>query len=220
VAETGVLVRLVIIGAGGHAREVLDVVDARNAVAPAYAFEGFVARDHGDTAALARRGARLLGDESVLAELGRSGELVFNAAIGDPAARARVVEAVPDSILAATLVHPAAVVDSAVLSADGLGGGSMVPAGALVEPGGRLGRHVHLNVNAVVGEGAILGDFATLSPGSVVGRGATVGERALIGAGAVVADGVRIGDDAVVGAGAAVEDDVSPGATVVGRPAH
>src|SRR5690606_30702392 len=62
-----------------------------------------------------------------------------------------------------TLVHPAAVLDAAV--AEGAGEGLVVAAGASVAAGVRLGRHVHLNVNATVAGGAQLDDFVTLGPG-------------------------------------------------------
>jgi sugar O-acyltransferase (sialic acid O-acetyltransferase NeuD family) len=207
-------VRFVVVGAGGHGREVLDVVEALNDAGAELEVLGFVARDAGLPDALERRAVAIVGDESTLAGL----DCGYNLAIGDPAARHALADRL-DPVLhdrAVTLVHPCAdVAPSAVLAA-----GAMVPAGAAVGDGAVLGRHVHLNVNAVVGPRSTLGDFATLSPGSVVGVDAVLGRDVLIGAGATVADGVEIGDGAVVGAGAQVIDDVPAGATVVGRPAR
>lgn len=203
--------RLVIVGAGGHGREVLDVVEALNERGAGIEVVGFLAQSCGEPEALARRRVAIVGDETVLATL----QCGFTLAIGDPSARHAVADRLGAAGEAVTLVHPETRVDA---SAE-LGPGSMVPAGAIVESGAVLGPHTHLNVNASVGSGARLESFATLSPGSVIGEAVVLGEDVLVGAGAHVAPGVRVGDGAVVGAGAEITQDVAPGATVTGRPA-
>jgi sugar O-acyltransferase (sialic acid O-acetyltransferase NeuD family) len=202
-------VRLVIIGAGGHGREVLDVVEALGAAGEDIDFLGFLAEGCSHPDSLERRGVAIIGDVSAVASLHCS----FNAAIGDPRVRRDVVGRVAGAGDPVTLVHPLARVAHDVR----LGPGSMVPAGAAVGTGAALADHVHLNVNASVGSGADLGPFATLSPGSVVGDGTILEEAVLVGAGATVAAGVRVGAGAVVGAGARVTQDVEPGETVISR---
>ena len=97
--------RLVIIGAGGFGREVLDIVDAINAQRPSYEFLGFL--DDGDvrTDLLARLEAAHLGSSASLAGL----EASYVIGIGNGAVR-RALAATAPAGRAVNLVHPAATI--------------------------------------------------------------------------------------------------------------
>ena len=210
---------LVLVGAGGHGRETLDVVEALVAGDPVGAprFEGFVA-DGADEGLLATRGATLLGPsgelDAVLERLGAG----FHLAIGNGSVRARLDASVAPGRQdrAITLVHPAA----SIGGGNDIGLGVLLAAGARVTTNVRLGRHTHLNVNAVVSHDCAVGDYVTISPGALVNGSATIEDRAFLGTGAIVLPGRRIGADAVVAAGAVVADDVPPGVTAKGVPAR
>lgn len=120
--------------------------------------------------------------------------------------------------------------------------------GAVVRPPFRCdyGTHITLGDGVFVNYGAVMLDCAPITLGAATQLGPdvqlltpdhprdperrrqgweaahpiTIGENVWIGGGAIVTGGVTIGDDAIVGAGAVVVDNVSPGATVVGVPAH
>lgn len=204
---------LVIIGASGHGREFLDVVEAVNAVAPTFDFLGFLDDGEPGEELLARRQARHLGATTALEALAAD----FVIGIADPATRRRIdQQAAGWGRAAATLVHPAA-----SLGGDNrLAPGVVVTAGARVTTNVTLGRHAHVNVNATVSHDCIVGDYATINPGALLAGNVQVGVGAYLGIGSTVNQGLAIGDWAVVGAGAAVVRDVPPGATVVGVPAR
>src|SRR5690606_29051979 len=130
-------------GAGGHAREVLDVVEAVNAAeadGPVWEVVGMVADGHADLELLDRRGVAFLGGTEVAADL----DADHVVAIGSPAARRRIDEALSAAgRRAAVLVHPTATVGGDVE----LDPGTVLAAGARVTTNVRLGRHVHCNVN-------------------------------------------------------------------------
>ena len=211
------LAPLIIVGAGGHGREVLDVVEAINALVPTWRVLGFVATTDptaigaASRDAFLRRGVAYLGPESGLLSV----EAWFAVGIGDPAARARI-DAQFDASRAATLIHPLA----------SLGPDNQVEPGCVLAAGARLttnvmlGRHVHLNINATVSHDCTVGDFVTCAPGSTVCGNVEIGPGAYIGAAATIIQGRRIGPGARVGAGAVVVDDVGDGVTVVGVPAR
>ena len=202
---------LVIVGAGGHGRETLDIVEAINAVEPTWAFAGFV--DDGEIIAdrLERRDASLLGTTEILADT----DLHYVVGIGSPAVRAKLDEQLTAwGRTAATLIHPAATLASDNRISDGV----LLAAGARVTTNVTLGRHVHLNVNAVVSHDCVVGDYTTLSPGSLVNGDVQIGTGVFLGTGAIITPGVTIGDHAVIGAGAVVVRDVPPGVTVKGVP--
>lgn len=204
---------LVIVGAGGHGREVLDVVEALNERAAVWAVAGFLDDGDGPFDLVARRGAGVLGPVAALADI----EGWYVAGVADPGVRRRIDQlAAAHGRRPATLVHPAATVagDAEV------GPGSVLAAGVRVTANARLGRHVHLDVNSSVSHDCQVGDYVTLAPGAVVGGSVALGEGAYVGAGATVIQNLALGAGAVVGAGAAVVRDVPPGTVVVGVPAR
>jgi len=209
---------LVIVGAGGHGRETLDVVEAVNDHAPAtWRFEGFLAND-ADTDLLVARGAELIGSSADLAAILAARSWSFHLGIGSGDARAQLDRAVPAEHrdAAAVLIHPAATVGSLVRLAPGV----FLAAGARVTTNVTLGRHTHLNVNAVVSHDCVIGECVTLSPGVHVNGSVEIGDRAFLGAGAVVLPGRRVGVGTTIGAGAVVVDDVPDGVTAKGVPAR
>jgi sugar O-acyltransferase (sialic acid O-acetyltransferase NeuD family) len=203
---------LVIVGAGGHGRETLDIVEACNATRPVWDFLGFAATV-ADPQLLERRGARHLGDIEVLRDL----DTTYVLGIGSSQTRREL-----DATLrewhrdAAVLVHPLASLGSDLRLAPGV----IVAAGACITTNVSVGRHTHLNVNAVVSHDGEVGDYVTLSPGALVNGNVVLEDGVFLGTGAIVLPGRRVGAWARVGAGAVVTEDVPPGRTVVGVPAR
>lgn len=89
-----------------------------------------------------------------------------------------------------------------------------------------LSNHVFIGTGALINAGAQLhhdvsvGEFAEIGPASILLGKVKVGAEAFIGAGAVILPGVQVGDRAIVGAGAVVTKNVAPGAKVKGNPAR
>lgn len=218
----GQMVRdLIIIGAGGHGREVLSVVDAINATVDARPWRvlGFVADDPVTGEALRRverTGQRVIGTIDEAAEAHPGCHVVV--AIGEPLARADVAARAQRSglVLAPALVHPSSSVGIDVV----LGPGVVVQAGSHLTTNVRLGAGVQVNVSCSVSHDVELRDHVTLSPGCRLTGGVVVGHGAFFGVGAVVAPGIVIGAHARVGAGSVVLHDVPAGETVHGAPAR
>jgi sugar O-acyltransferase (sialic acid O-acetyltransferase NeuD family) len=114
-----------------------------------------------------------------------------------------------------TARHPSSWIDPSVI----LEGGSVVFAGAVVQPDTIIGEHAILNTGCTVDHDCRIGGFVHLGPGVHLCGDVSVDEGALLGVGAVVRPGIRIGRWAVVGAGAVVVRDVPAGSTVTGVPA-
>jgi sugar O-acyltransferase (sialic acid O-acetyltransferase NeuD family) len=204
--------RIAIIGAGGHGRETLDVVEAMNLADPRFEVAGFVA-DRADAELLARRGVPLLGPLSWLAEH----DVAYVIGIGSSEARRSVDEEVRAmGREGVVLVHPAATMGADLR----LGEGVILAAGARVTTNVTLGRHTHLNVNAVVSHDCEVGSYVTYSPGVLVNGNNLVGDGAFFGTASVVLPGRTIGAGARIGAGAVVTRDVPPGVTARGVPAR
>lgn len=113
-------------------------------------------------------------------------------------------------------VHPAATVARSAR----LGVGTVVMAGACVNPDARVGGGVIVNTGAVVEHDVEVGDYAHLSPNAALGGGAVLGAMSHLGLGAVVLPMVKVGEQTVVGAGAVVVNDLPDQVVAFGVPAR
>lgn len=209
--------RVVILGAGGFAREVLDVFDACNDQVPrTWEVLGFVSEvpaDWGTT----RNDVPVLGGFEWFAGTPGRRDVRVVCGIGSPAVRRRVVARADELGLSfVTVVHPRATLTRWIE----LGAGTVVTAGVVLTNQIRVGRHVHLNLNATVGHDAVLGDFVTVAPGVHVSGNVEIGDGCDIGTGAAIVQKLAIGEWSVVGAGAVVNRDLPPNVTAVGVPAR
>lgn len=201
---------IVILGAGGHGRVVLDIcIEARLPVA------GFL--DSGQPVGSLVDGVAVLGGDILLDDPAFVAAHRFLPAVGSQSVRRRLAAAVTarGGILAVA-IHPAA----AVSRRAELGPGSVVMATAAVNPGTRAGAYCIVNTGATIDHDCALGDGVQVGPGAHLGGTVTCGEDVYVGIGASIIHGVTVGAGAVIGAGAAVIHDVAPGATVVGVPAR
>lgn len=197
-----------LIGAGGHAKVVLDALQLES---PLGAIE---VRDED----IKKRNSELL-DVMIQAPVGNPSTWPsrVHVAIGNNYDRQRYSEQVlaVDKILY-TVKHPAAVVSPFIR----IGRGVFIAARCIVGPSVVIADGVIINHAAVVDHDCQIGAWTHIAPGVVLGGKVVVGEGCLIGSGAVLLPGIRIGDGAVVGSGAVVTRDVAASATVVGVPAR
>jgi sugar O-acyltransferase (sialic acid O-acetyltransferase NeuD family) len=208
--------RLVILGAGGFAREVAWLAsEIRHLGEPMYELAGYAVSD---LERLTERDSReqVLGDLEWL----RTGRFdVLALGIGTPGARLKVAEDVERIVPGApwaTLVHPSVQYDRRTCE---LERGTLVCAGTIATVNVKLEAFAMVNLACTLGHEAVIGRGSVLNPTVNVSGGVTVGRGVLVGTGAQLLQYVRVGDGASVGAGAVVTKDVAPGATVVGVPA-
>jgi len=202
---------LVIYGAGGLGREVLDVVLAR-----ADGYADLLFADDGLAPETIVAGHRVLGGFDALSDLRRETTSVV-IAVGKPPIRARIWRRVREAGFApATVVDPTAVVrPSATIKP-----GCVVGAHAFVSCGAVVGENVVINAGAVVSHDVEIGPHSIVQPLATVLGGARVGEAAEIGAAASVMIGRRVADHATIAMGAVAFANVRPDVTVVGNPAR
>ena len=206
--------KLLILGAGTHARVVLDCLRAMGRGADVL---GFVEVD-GDKDRWGKSydGCRVLGGIARLASLAKTAD---EAALGygENGKRAGLMAlARRHGLHLPALVHP----DASVSPRARLGSGSQVLAGAVLVTGVRLGAGVIVNTAATVDHDCRIGDAVHIAPGAHLAGNVAVGREAWVGIGSSVREGSRIGARALIGAGAAVVNDVRAGARVVGVPAR
>ena len=211
--------RLVIIGAGGFGREVLDVVDAINLQHASTGGDqlevvGLLDDGEPDLDLLATYGARHLGPIAGLSELPEDVGYVIG--IADTVVRAEV-DALGRTLgrRSPVLTHPTASLGRAVE----LGPGSIVCAQTSLTNHIRLGRGVQVHPGATIGHDTTVADHVTVCPQVALSGNVVVEPGVWLGTGCCVNQKLTVGEAATVGSGAAVVRDVAPGVTVVGVPA-
>jgi sugar O-acyltransferase (sialic acid O-acetyltransferase NeuD family) len=209
------MIPLIGLGAGGHARVLLEILQAEGR----YELAGLLDANpelHGKFSG----GVLVLGGDEQIAPLIARG--VRHAFIGvgsaaDTRPRQRIFEqAKGRGLQFATVIHPSAVRSPSAK----IGEGCAILAGAVVGTGARLADNVIVNTRAVVDHDCHIESHAHIASGAVLAGNVQVGEGAHIGAGAVVRQGLRIGRRAVVGVGAAVVCNVPDETVFVGVPAR
>lgn len=195
--------RLLIAGAGGHAKVVIDA-----AVACGFEIAGVMGKPGGATTLL---GYPVTDDATaVQADC-------FVAAIGDNAARAAEFER-----LSATGMRPASVIHPSAVIAPGVhvGVGAFVAAGVVINVDAHIGENSILNTGCTIDHDCEIGDHVLVGPGSSLSGGVVVGTGTLLGVGTSIVPLARVGEWSVVGAGAAVTSDLPSLAVCVGVPAR
>lgn len=203
--------KILLIGAGGHARVCLE------ALRDAHPMAEFVAVSR-DQSSIDDLGVPIIGSDADLQIITqRVHSTTAYVAIGANQARADAAQRW--LAVGGTLVDAVSRFAMVSTSASWEPGVALLP-GAVVNAATRLGSCVIVNTNASIDHDGVVGSFSHIAPGVAIAGGVTIGERVLVGIGARVLPGLTIGDDAVIGAGAVVVADVPSGAVVVGVPAR
>jgi sugar O-acyltransferase (sialic acid O-acetyltransferase NeuD family) len=205
---------LVILGAGGFAREVWWLCEDVNQDVRTWNLLGFVDEAPGSQ-------GTVLCDLPVLGDFGwferRSPKPFVICATGSNRVRRRFVERARTLGLPhAVLIHPT-VRRSRFVE---IGEGSVVCTGTVLTTQIRIGAHVNLNLNCTIGHDSVIEDFCNLSPGVHVSGAVHLEEGVDVGTGAVVLPGRHVGRDSILGAGAVVIADVPAHSLAVGVPAR
>jgi sugar O-acyltransferase (sialic acid O-acetyltransferase NeuD family) len=207
--------KLIIIGAGGFGREVLDIVDACNAEKRTYDVLGFIVqREYGTPGTMVHE-KPILGDFDWIENY--RGKLHAVCAVGDPHHRARLVRlGSRQGVVWPDIIHPSAILTRWVT----LGEGVIIGANSVFTNQITIGNHVHVNLACTVGHNVFLHDFVTLAPGVHISGEVTIEEGCYIGSGVNTIEKLRIGEWSVIGAGSVVIRNVPPNVTVAGVPAR
>ncbi len=141
----------------------------------------------------------------------------FIVGIGDAKIRRKVQEKlVAKGANIVTLIHPNATVAYDVK----IGAGTVVMAGAVINPGTKIGDGCIINTSSSVDHDNTIGDYVHISVGSHTAGTVAIGDNSWLGIGAVVSNNLSICSDCVIGAGAVVVKNIIKEGTYVGVPAN
>ncbi len=201
---------VLVYGAGGHAKVVIDILERSDDCEVIGVLD-----DSQEPACATFLGYPVMGGMAWLEAQRPETGLVL--AVGDNMNRRRLAKKLRHLELTPVVaIHPTAQIGRDVT----IGEGTVVVAGAVVNPGATVGRYCIVNTGATIDHECIIGDYTHICPGVHLSGNVRVGNCTFIGIGASVIQNITIGDEVTVGAGAAVIRDIPAASTVVGVPAR
>ncbi len=195
--------QIILYGAGGHAKAVLEMVRAIGA----FNIAGII-DDNKALAGTSVLGVPIVGGGEMLKSLSAQGiHLAANGVGGivNIAVRIRLFELLASNgFVFPILRHPRATVEASARIADGV----QVFANAYVGSESILHERCMINTGAIVSHDCEIGAYTHIAPGAMLAGHVHVGERALVGMGVTTVIGLKIGAGARIGNGAVLLADV------------
>lgn len=206
---------LIILGAGGFAREVAWLVEEINRETATWNLLGFIDQNESNWGRILN-GYPVLGDFETVANAPYGGNLNAVCATGNPLSRKGLVErAKIVGFTFVNLIHPNVRMSNQVK----MGVGNIICAGNTLTVNIEIGNHVIINLACTVGHDCTIGDYTTIAPGANISGNVTIENGCDLGTGFSIIQGLCIGAWTVVGAGAVVTRDLPAHCTAVGVPA-
>jgi sugar O-acyltransferase (sialic acid O-acetyltransferase NeuD family) len=208
--ERELMKRIVIIGAGGHGREVADILKEQDQTDVI----GFI-DDNRELHGSEFDGLPVLGDWTWIDGRQRL-DIAVVCAVGSPQLRRRLTKHAESLGLSfANAISPLSHISSSARLGEGV---TVFPYG-VINAGAVVESHSILNVAATLSHDTKICRYTTINPGAHIGGNVRIGEGCYIGIGSNVIHGQSIGEWSVVGAGAVVTTDLPANVTAVGVPA-
>lgn len=207
---------LLILGAGGFARETAETARAETEAYGRWHLLGFLDDDPARQGALLE-GVPVLGPLDVVADHPDAQVVACMGHPGNFFTRKRVVRRLGlPAERWATIVHPTA----ALGASTELGCGSVVLASVVTTAAVRIGQHVAVMPGTIFTHDDEVGDYTTFGAGVRLAGRVRVGEGAYVGSAALVRQDLEVGAWSLIGMGAVVTHAVPPGEVWAGVPAR
>ena len=198
--------RIILIGGGGHARVLIDLLKAVDE----YEIAGIVDPDLETGSEVFA--IPVLGSDEVLPDLRAEGIKTACIAIGsirDNSKRGRLYATVKTmGFRIPPLRHPKAIVSAMETS---VSDGVQIMAGAIIQAGAVIGENTIVNTGVVIEHDCVIGRNVHVCPGAVICGGSIIGDNSFIGAGSTIIQYLEVGRDTVIGAGTLIYRNLSDG---------
>lgn len=195
---------IILIGAGGHARSCIDVIEQSGQ----FKIAGLV-----EKAKLNNKenlGYPIIGMDDDLQNLRKiySHSLITVGQIKSPEIRMRLYQLLKEM----DYKLPIIISPRAYLSKHAqIGEGTIVMHDVIVNANARIGKNCIINNKVLIEHDVIIGDHCHISTGAVVNGEVSVGNGSFFGSGSVAKESIFIGENCIIGAGVVVKRDIRPG---------
>ncbi len=201
---------VIILGAGGHAKVVAELLWAGGRYVPI----GYLDADPTPRSVL---GLGVIGSDNKLAEIRKTGVAHAFIALGDNKRRlAALARVTRNGYELVNAISPAATISPSAK----LGHGIAVMAGAVINAETAIADLAIINTNASVDHDGRIGEAAHICPGCSLAGRVTIGKLAFIGTSSSAIPGITVGDNSVVGAGSSIVRNIPANSVAYGVPAR
>lgn len=206
-------INIVIIGASGHSKVVIDIIERENK----YNIVGLI--DSFKTPGECIFNYEILGDENDIPFLIKKFSISSGIiAIGDNWTRKvmyKKIQKISPELSFINAIHPNAVIGKNV----SIGSGSVIMPGAIVNSDTIIGKFCIVNTNSSLGHDSELKNYSSLAPGVITGGNVIIGCCTAVSLGAKVIQNIEIGEHSIIGAGSLVINDIGDFILAYGSPA-
>ena len=192
---------IIIIGAGGHARACIDVIE----MSGQFKVIGLVEKD--EVSNQENLGYHVIGTDDDLPILRQkcANALITVGQIKSPKIRMKLYQLLKE--LDFTL--PIIVSSQAYVSKHAkIGVGTIIMHDAIVNANARIGKNCIINSKVLIEHDAIIGDHCHIATGAIVNGEVVVGNESFIGSGVVTRQCISIGNNCVIGASVVLKSNV------------
>ena len=200
--------KVVIIGAGGHAKVIADIIEKSGDE-----IVGFLDDNK-------KKGTTIIKEYKVLGDFNNrfplaiaNSDYEFIIAIGDNKKREEISHS--PNLKFYTAIHPSAQIG---LDAE-IQEGTVIMANACINSSAKIERHCIINTGAIIEHDNIIEDFVHISPNVALGGTVKIGKNTHVGIGSTIKNNITICENCKIGAGAVVVKDIEKEGTYVGVPA-
>lgn len=208
--------KIIIFGAGGNSRDVIDTINDINDNKRSYKIIGIL---DDDKSLFGKEifGVKVLGP---IKEASNYSDCYFNNGIYSVVkffSNKEVIErAGVDDSRFETIIHPTASISRTAQ----IGPGCFLSRSVVLTSGVKLGRHVVVHPGVTVSHDSEIGDFTFIANSSAIGGYIKIGQSCFIGANSTIRERVSIGDHCIIGMGSVILKDIPKNGIYVGNPAR
>jgi sugar O-acyltransferase (sialic acid O-acetyltransferase NeuD family) len=204
---------IIIIGASGHAKVIIDIIEKEKKYNIIGLIDEF--KETGETIL----DYKIIGKEKDLPFLIKKHSLVGGViAIGDNWIRSKVcgkIKLIEPSFEFVSTIHPSVQIGKNVK----IGAGTVIMPGVIINACSLVGTHCILNTNSSLDHDSEMGDFSSLAPNVSTGGNVRIGDFSAISIGATIIHGITIKEQTVIGAGSVVLKNIQDFSVAYGVPA-
>jgi len=202
--------KLILIGAGGHARIAIDIANLNN-----FKILGIIDLNYKQ-----KKKTEYINSYPVIGGLEKlknfeTKNIKAFISIGDNITRKKYYKILLNrNFSVINLIHPSAIISKSV----SLGSGVMVGPGAIINANSMIKDNVIINSGSIIEHEVTVFSHSHCAPRSIVAGRSIIGETVVVGAGSIIIENLEIGKNSIIAAGSTVIKKVANNLLIAGTP--
>ena len=203
---------VVIIGAGGHAKVIADIIYKSGDIVLGFLDDN---KELGSNI-IKEPKLSVIGTINDIHKIQQKNNSInFIIGIGDNKTRRTIAEKYND-INYYTAIHPTAQIGIDIE----IEKGTTIMANTCINTSSKIGKHCIINTGSIIEHDNKIGDYVHISPNATLCGTVEIGENTHVGAGTTIKNNIKICDNTIIGCGTIIIRDIWEKGTYVGIPSQ